>query len=75
MTLVSFPYWDMGKIRESHPWYSANKKKLINKYFGDGKRVIAAGMLFVLILNRSFLWLQRDAEATGNLSFVRYCQS
>ncbi len=21
------------------------------------------------------MWLQRDAEATGNLSFVRYCQS
>ncbi|HNX02853.1 MAG TPA: hypothetical protein PKM71_04240, partial [Candidatus Cloacimonas sp.] len=75
MTLVSFPYRDMGKIRESHPWYSANKKEFINNQIWDGKRVVAAGMLFVLTLNRFFLWLQRDAEATGNLSFVRYCQS
>jgi len=28
-----------------------------------------------LTLNRFFCGLQRDAEVTGNLSFVRYCQS
>jgi len=32
MTPVSFPYRDMGTIRESHPPHIAKKQELINKY-------------------------------------------
>ncbi len=37
MTPVSFPYRNMGTIRESHPQNNANKKELIPNYFWIGK--------------------------------------
>jgi len=33
MTPVSFPYRDMGTIRESHPPHSGKTQELINNYF------------------------------------------
>ena len=48
--------------------------KKTNKYFCSwfDSRFWPGG---VLTLNRFFCGLQRDAEVTGNSSFVRYCQS